>query len=143
MTGTTASRLEVAPPELSRLRPRPVAQPRDGRDNTPPAPLPRTDLTNADRKTHAEFSRLLRVSEIFSGPQLQSLQCRQVRAQAGPRGLVGCLHDRRSGCGATEDMMTAYFPIVLGQDALQWVLHLPRHCIDDWSDFSRCFIANF
>jgi hypothetical protein len=39
--------------------------------------------------------------------------------------------------------MTAYLPIVLGQDALQWLRHLPRHCIDDWSDFSRCFIANF
>jgi hypothetical protein len=33
--------------------------------------------------------------------------------------------------------MTAYLPIVLGQDAL------PRHFIDDWSDFSRRFIANF
>jgi hypothetical protein len=41
--------------------------------------------------------------------------------------------------GATEDVMTAYLPIVLGQDALQWL----RHCIDDWSDFSRRFIANF
>jgi hypothetical protein len=44
---------------------------------------------------------------------------------------------------ATEDVMTAYLPIVLGQDALQWLRHLPRHCIDDWSDFSRRFIANF
>jgi hypothetical protein len=39
--------------------------------------------------------------------------------------------------------MTAYLPIVLGQDAMQWLRHLPRHCIDDWSDFSRCFTANF
>jgi hypothetical protein len=39
--------------------------------------------------------------------------------------------------------MTAYLPIVLGQDMLQWLRHLPRHCIDDWSDFSRCFTANF
>jgi hypothetical protein len=39
--------------------------------------------------------------------------------------------------------MTAYLPIVLRKDALQWLRHLPRHCIDDWSDFSRCFIANF
>jgi hypothetical protein len=45
--------------------------------------------------------------------------------------------------GATEDVMTAYLPIVLGQDALQWLQHLPRHCIDDWSDFSRRFITNF
>jgi hypothetical protein len=39
--------------------------------------------------------------------------------------------------------MTAYLPIILGQDALQWLRHLPRQCIDDWSDFSRCFTANF
>jgi hypothetical protein len=39
--------------------------------------------------------------------------------------------------------MTAYLPIVLGQDALQWLRHLPRHCFDDWSEFSRCFTANF
>jgi hypothetical protein len=45
--------------------------------------------------------------------------------------------------GVTEDVMTAYLPIILGQDALQWLRHLPRHCIDDWSDFSRCFIGNF
>jgi hypothetical protein len=35
-----------------------------------------------------------------------------------------------------------YLPIVLGQDALQWLRHLPRHCIDDWSDFSRRFITH-
>jgi hypothetical protein len=45
--------------------------------------------------------------------------------------------------GATEDVMTTYLPIVLGKDALQWLRHLPRHCIDDWSDFSQRFIANF
>jgi hypothetical protein len=39
--------------------------------------------------------------------------------------------------------MTAHLPIVLGQDALQWLQHLPRHCIDDWSDFSQRFTANF
>jgi hypothetical protein len=44
---------------------------------------------------------------------------------------------------ASEDVVTAYLSIVLGQDALQWLRHLPRHCIDDWSDFSRCFITNF
>jgi hypothetical protein len=44
---------------------------------------------------------------------------------------------------AIEDVMTVYLPIVLGQDMLQWLRHLPRHCNDDWSDFSRRFIANF
>jgi hypothetical protein len=45
--------------------------------------------------------------------------------------------------GAMKDVMTAHLPIVLGQDTLQWLRHLPRHCIDDWNNFSRCFIANF
>jgi hypothetical protein len=45
--------------------------------------------------------------------------------------------------GATEDVMTTYLAIVLGKDALQWLRHLPRHCIDNWSDFSQCFTTNF
>jgi hypothetical protein len=45
--------------------------------------------------------------------------------------------------GATEDVMTAYLPIILGQDALQWLRHLPQHCINDWNDFSRRFTTNF
>jgi hypothetical protein len=39
--------------------------------------------------------------------------------------------------------MTVYLPIVLGQDTLQWLRHLPRHYIDDWGDFSHRFVANF
>jgi hypothetical protein len=45
--------------------------------------------------------------------------------------------------GAIEDAMTVYLPIVLGQGALQWLRHLPQHCIDDWDDFSRRFVTNF
>jgi hypothetical protein len=45
--------------------------------------------------------------------------------------------------GAIEDVMIAYLSIVLGQDALQSLRHLPRHYIDDWSDFSRRFTTNF
>jgi hypothetical protein len=71
MTGITASRPEAAPPELSRLRPRLVARSGDGQDNTLPAPLPGTNLTNADRKTRAGSSRLLRVSEASSGPNFK------------------------------------------------------------------------
>jgi hypothetical protein len=60
-----------------------------------------------------------------------------------PGGWLAVNTTAARAAGATEDVMTAYLPIVLGQDALQWLRHLPRHCIDDWSDFSRCFIANF
>jgi hypothetical protein len=45
--------------------------------------------------------------------------------------------------GAMEDVMTAYQPIVLGQDTLQCLRHFPRQCINDWGDFSRRFVANF
>jgi hypothetical protein len=113
MTEITASRLEVAPPELSRLRPRLVAHSGDGRDNTLPTPLPETDLTNADRKIRAESPRLLCVSGPSSGPQLQGLQRRQVRAQAGPGWLVSHLHDRRPGFrgnGRCNDGVFAHHP---------------------------------
>jgi hypothetical protein len=45
--------------------------------------------------------------------------------------------------GATEDVITAYLPIVLGQDMLQWLWHLLRHCIDNWDDFFDRFVMNF
>jgi hypothetical protein len=60
-----------------------------------------------------------------------------------PRGWLAVYTTAARAAGATEDVMTAYLPIVLGQDALQWLRHLPQHCIDDWSDFSRRFIAIF
>jgi hypothetical protein len=60
-----------------------------------------------------------------------------------PGGWLAVYTTAARAVGATEDVMTAYLAIVLGQDALQWLRHLPGHCIDDWSDFSRRFIANF
>jgi hypothetical protein len=60
-----------------------------------------------------------------------------------PGGWLAIYATVARAAGATEDVMTAYLRIVLGQDTLQWLRHLPRHCIDDWCDFSRCFTANF
>jgi hypothetical protein len=60
-----------------------------------------------------------------------------------PGGWLAVYTTAARAAEASEDMMTAYLPIVFGQDALQWLRHLPRHCIDDWSDFSRRFTANF
>jgi hypothetical protein len=60
-----------------------------------------------------------------------------------PGGWLAVYTTAARAVGASEDVMTAYLPIVLGQDALQWLRHLPRHCIDDWGDFSRRFTANF
>jgi hypothetical protein len=45
--------------------------------------------------------------------------------------------------GVIEDIMTGYFPIVLGQDAVKWPRHLPHQCIDDWTDFCHQFVMNF
>jgi hypothetical protein len=60
-----------------------------------------------------------------------------------PGGWLTVYTTAARAAGATEDVMTTYLPIILGQDALQWQRHLPRHCINDWSDFSRRFTANF
>jgi hypothetical protein len=60
-----------------------------------------------------------------------------------PGGWLAVYTTAARAAGATEDVMTAYLPIVLEQDTLQWLRHLPRHCIDDWSDFSQRFTANF
>jgi hypothetical protein len=68
MTGTMASWLDVTPPELSRRRLQLVVRSKDGRDNTSPTPLLGTDTMNADRKTHVEYPRLLRVSGPSSVP---------------------------------------------------------------------------
>jgi hypothetical protein len=141
---TMASRHEVTPLELSRQRLQLVAQPRDGRDSTSATPLPGTGTTIVDRRTRVEYLRLLHVSGPFNGPQTSkspmstNTSLSRTREASWPsiQLLPGPL-------GATEDVMTAYLPIVLGQNALQWLRHLPRHYIDDWSDFSRRFIANF
>jgi hypothetical protein len=60
-----------------------------------------------------------------------------------PGGWLAVYTTAARAAGATEDVMTTYLPIVLGKDALLWLRHLPRHCIDDWSDFIRRFIVNF
>jgi hypothetical protein len=60
-----------------------------------------------------------------------------------PGGWLTVYTTAAQAAGATEDVMTAYIPIVLGHDTLQWLRHLPQHCIDDWGDFSHRFIANF
>jgi hypothetical protein len=73
----------------------------------------------------------------------QGFQRRQVRTQVGPGRLVGRLHDRRPGLWGDGGHHDTYLPIVLGQYALHWLRYLPRHCIDDWDDFSLWFVANF
>jgi hypothetical protein len=68
MIGTTVSLRGVRPPELSRQRLRPAAQPGDSRGTTTTTPLPRIDIIIADRRTHVEYRRSLHVSGPFNGP---------------------------------------------------------------------------
>jgi hypothetical protein len=44
---------------------------------------------------------------------------------------------------ATKDVITTYFPIMLGHDVLQWLHHLCCPSIDNWTDFCERFVANF
>jgi hypothetical protein len=144
MTGITASRHGISPPELSWQRLRLVAPPGDGRGTTTTTPLPRTDIIIDDKKTHVEYQRLLHASGPFCGPpNFKVSNVDKYEPKQDPGGWLAVYTTAARAAGATEDVMTAYLPIVLGQDALQWLRHLPRHCIDDWSDFSRRFTANF
>jgi hypothetical protein len=68
MTGITASRHGVRPPELSWQWLRLVAPHGDGRGTTTTTPLPGTDIIIDNKKTPVEYQRLLHASGPFSGP---------------------------------------------------------------------------
>jgi hypothetical protein len=144
MTGITASLHEVGPQELSRQQLQLVARPGDSRGTTSTTPLPGTNIIIVDRRTRAEYRRSLHVSGPFNGPpNFKVSNIDKYELKQDPEGWLAVYTTAARAAGASEDVMTVYLPIVLGQDALQWLRHLPRHCIDDWSDFSRRFIANF
>jgi hypothetical protein len=91
-----------------------------------------------------EYRHLLRASGPFNGPpNFKVSNVDKYEPKQDPEGWLAVYTTAARAAGATEDVMTAYLRVVLGQDALQWLRHLPRHCIDDWSDFSRRFTANF
>jgi hypothetical protein len=85
----------------------------------------------------------LRLRAIQWPPNFKVSNVDKYEPKQDPGGWLAIYTTAAQIAGAIEDVMTGYLPIVLGKDALQWLRHLPRHCIDDWSDFSRCFIANF
>jgi hypothetical protein len=84
-----------------------------------------------------------RLRAIQWPPNFKVSNVDKYKPKQDPGGWLAVYTTAARATGATEDVMTAYLPIVLGQDALQWLRHLPQHCIDDWSDFSQRFIANF
>jgi hypothetical protein len=68
MIGTMVPLHGVRPPGLSRQRPPLAARPGDGRDTPTTTPLPGTDIIITDRRTRAEYRRLLHVLEPSNGP---------------------------------------------------------------------------
>jgi hypothetical protein len=103
-----------------------------------------------DRHHHRRQEDTCGVSALT--PRLRAIQCPpnfkasnvdKYKPKQDPGGWLAVYTTTARAAGATEYVMTADLPIVLGQDALQWLRHLPRHCIDDWSDFSQRFTANF
>jgi hypothetical protein len=89
------------------------------------------------------FALTPRLRAIQWPPNFKVSNVDKYEPKQDPGGWLAVYTTAARAAGETEDVMTVYLPIILGQDALQWLRHLPRHCIDNWSDFSRCFIANF
>jgi hypothetical protein len=127
-TGTTTSQCGVRLPGPSRPWLQLVAPPGDGRGTTTTTPLPGTDNIINDRRTHVEYQHLLRASGPFNAPLTSRYPTSTNMNQSRIREAYTTA---ARPAGATEDMMTAYLPIVLGHDALQWLRHLPQHYIDD------------
>jgi hypothetical protein len=121
MTGITASLHGVRPPELSRQRLRLVAQPGDGRGTTTTTPLPGTDIIIDDRRTRVEYQRLLHAQGHSMPPNFKVSNVDKYEPKQNPGGWLAVCTTAARAAGATEDVMTAYLPIVLGKDALQWL----------------------
>jgi hypothetical protein len=146
MIKTTVSLRGVRPPELSRQQLRLVAQLGDGLGTTTTTP----NSPPRDRHHHRRQEDTCGVSALT--PHLRAIQwphnfkvsnVDKYEPKQDPGGWLAVYTTAARATGVTEDVMTAYLPIVLGQDVLQWLRHLPRHCIDDWSDFNRRFTTNF
>jgi hypothetical protein len=126
----------------SRLRPRLVAHSGDGRDDILPTPLPGTTSRMPTRRHVWSLHAYSASPGHPVAPNFKISNIDKYEPKKDPGGWLAVYTIAARAARATEDIMTAYLPIVLGQDALQWLRHLRRHCINDWSDFSRRFIAN-
>jgi hypothetical protein len=120
--GITVYQHGVAPPELSRQQPQPVAHSEDGRDDLPPTPLPGTDVTNTGRRTRAGVSALTpRLRAIQWPPNFKVSNIDKYEPKHDLGGWLAVYTTTTRPARAIEDVMKAYLPIVLGQDALQWL----------------------
>jgi hypothetical protein len=122
MIGIMASLHEVRPLGLSRQRLQLAAQLGGGRGSTSASPLPGTDTTIVDRRTRVEYLCSLHVSGPFSGPpNFKVSNIDKYEPKQDPGGWLAVYTTAARDARASEDVMTTYLPIVLGQDALQWL----------------------
>jgi hypothetical protein len=121
-TGIMASPLGVKPPEPNQRRPQLAELPGDGRGTTTTTPLPGTNIIPDDKRTHVEYPPLLHALGLFSGPpNFKVSNVDKYEPKQDPGGWLAVYTTTARAAGASEDVMIAYLPIVLGQDALQWL----------------------
>jgi hypothetical protein len=125
-TGTMASQPGVRPPGLSRQRLRLAVPPGDGRGTTTTTPLPGTDnIIDARRKVCGVSALTPRLRAIQWPPNFKVSNVNKYEPKQDPGGWLAVYTTAARAAGATEDVMTTYLPIVHGQEAMQWLQHLP------------------
>jgi hypothetical protein len=132
-TGIMASQLGARPPELSRQRPQLAVLPGDGRNRNNYSPPWDKHHPQRQEDTCGVSALTPRLRAIQWPPNFKVSNVDKYEPKQDPGGWLAVYTIAARAAGASEDVMTAYLPIVLGQDALQWLRHLPRHCIDDWA----------
>ena len=84
-----------------------------------------------------------RINDVDWSPNFKISNVDKFETKMDPRDWIAIYTTAARAANASEDLMTAYVPIKLGHDALQWLRHLRRGAIEDWSDFCQLFISNF
>ena len=128
MTESAAASTNSSAPSRSRRH--------DAQDHSPPRDR-RRDLRWEDRGTCGVFALTARLRAIQWPPYFKVSNVDKYEPKQDPGGWLAVYTTAARATRVTEDIMIVYLPIVLGQDVLQWLQHLPRHCINDWDDFSR------
>jgi hypothetical protein len=120
-TGTMASHPGVRPPGPSRQRLRLAAPPGDGRGTTTTTPPRDRHHPRRQEDTCGVSALTPRLRAIQWPPNFKVSNVDKYEPKQDPGGWLAVYTTAARAAGATEDVMTAYLPIVLGQDTLQWL----------------------
>jgi hypothetical protein len=124
-TGIMASQLGARPPELSRQRPQLAVLPGDGRGTTTTTPPQDRHHPRRKEDTCGVSALTPRLRAIQWPPNFKVSNVDKYEPKQDPGGWLAVYTTAARAAGASEDVMTVYLPIVLEQDALQWLRHLP------------------